>query len=386
MPLSSPLIGLLLALVMGPETPDGPGLPPVSQNAALQYWQGQVFLPRWADMTKEEQDALNDPVHAPLHKPALDLIARGERALQYISRGAAMDHCDWGLALDEGPFVLLSHVDHIRPAERLLILRARDRIRRGDGAGAVSDLVAEIRLGRHFASDQTMIGLLIGYSLGDRAAQVIAENLGQLDPESLRRLGRDLRTLPEIDSMSDRLRVEQVVMLGWLRGKIRAGVKPTVEVLTSLIEGSKEEAQSALRAELREVLAKGTEYLTPIVDQAQTLYDEAADLLELPPAQFDAAAAPFQAKLDAANPVVRALFVPFFQFKNLRVVEAKDRARLAMLRAAIAAALDGPEAARQVPDPFGDGPFSASKDGDTLTLTSALKVDGKPFAMTFKMK
>jgi hypothetical protein len=55
---------------------------------------------------------------------------------------------------------------------------------------------------------------------------------------------------------------------------------------------------------------------------------------------------------------------------------------MAMLLAAVAVANDGPEKLKDIPDPFGDGPFEYRKLDGGYELKSKLVVDDKPVTLT----
>ena len=64
----------------------------------------------------------------------------------------------------------------------------------------------------------------------------------------------------------------------------------------------------------------------------------------------------------------------------VKVIDARDRnrARLALLEAAVDVARNGREALAKHRDPFGTGPFEYVARPQGFELRSALQIDGKP--------
>ena len=84
-----------------------------------------------------------------------------------------------------------------------------------------------------------------------------------------------------------------------------------------------------------------------------------------------------QAK-QAASPVARALLPAVTKCVNAR---DRYRARLALLKAAVAVARDGQAALEQHADPFGGGPFDYQATDRGFELRSKLQLDGQPVTL-----
>jgi hypothetical protein len=106
-------------------------------------------------------------------------------------------------------------------------------------------------------------------------------------------------------------------------------------------------------------------------------YEEQRRLIGLPRDQFDAQWPEAQKKV-AADPLARTL-LPALS----KVIDARDRsrARLAMLKAAVAVVRDGQGALAKHADPFGKGPIQYAVRPQGFELRSALTLDGKPVTL-----
>jgi hypothetical protein len=105
-------------------------------------------------------------------------------------------------------------------------------------------------------------------------------------------------------------------------------------------------------------------------DKAPEHYEELAELGSLPLPEFDRKAKAIADKMKTDCP-----FVARFLFDSLpreRYFYAESEARIAMLKAAIAVVLDGPDRLKDFKDPYGDGPFEYSKVGEGFELKSKL--------------
>lgn len=137
-------------------------------------------------------------------------------------------------------------------------------------------------------------------------------------------------------------------------------------------------------SELLDEFLSGTqnEVLGRVAD-AERIYDLAAELLELPADQFDAAYSALEKEAEAAGPLT-AYWLRDTRVKIMRDREVEAEAKMTMLRAALAMAADGSGALERFPDPFGDGPFALTRDDESFELKSKLVIDRKPVQLRFR--
>jgi hypothetical protein len=109
------------------------------------------------------------------------------------------------------------------------------------------------------------------------------------------------------------------------------------------------------------------------------LYDELSALLSLPKSEFDVQYAAFKQRTQAAQPL-SAVLIPAID--QLLAKEHRSQARLAMLLAAIAVEESGPEALKDLKDPFGDGPFAYEAWDNGFELKSKLLFENDPVTLT----
>ena len=116
-----------------------------------------------------------------------------------------------------------------------------------------------------------------------------------------------------------------------------------------------------------------------LIEDVLPAYGELEKLVALSPEEFAKQNPPFIEKTKAAHPLASTLLPAIDKVRN---VDHRNRARLAMLLAAIAVAQDGPDALKNVKDPFGDGPFEYRRLDPGFELKSKLLYDDKPVTLT----
>jgi len=218
---------IALAAWPGLATAQPSGDQPLAANAALKYWQAFASYPELDD---REDEIVGEWHEAPLDA-ATTVIEKGEYALTYLYRGAALATCDWGLDLDkDGIDVQLTHCAKARQLARLALLRSRYRFEQADGAGGVADALAVLKLARDVSSDGLLISWVVRASIEDHrrggsgpmAIGLLATYLPTLDAETLRTLKAGLEALPPADPMQDALELDMKLTLGSFRG-LRVG-------------------------------------------------------------------------------------------------------------------------------------------------------------------
>jgi hypothetical protein len=365
-------LGLMAAAPVPAQTP--PGRPDLGANAALKYWEAFVLLP---PRDESQQRRLGDWRTTPLDDAARKLVADSEKSFLYLRRGAALPRCDWSLDYEDGPSLLLPYLDKARTLALLACLRARLALADGRPADGLDDVLAAFTLGRQVA-DRIMICLLVDYAIEQNAIDATALLLPKLDPAALRRVAERLDALPPAATLEQTFHLTEKEHMGnwtirWLKEMERAGVKDWRAKVRALLEGSGEVEEIMKLAD-----GPSPQRLIQAVEALGPLYDELSGLTALPREQY-LAQWPDVQKKQAANPLARAMLpsVP-------KCVDARDRhrARLALLKAAVAVARDGQGALAKHPDPFGQGPFEYKALPQGFELRSKLTLDGQPISLT----
>src|SRR5215212_180508 len=97
-------------------------LPPVSDNAALQYWQAFAMLPA---LDAKQEKLLENWSEAPLDGAVSKLLDQSHPSLMFLHRAAKLKRCDWGFDYRDGISMLLPHLTKARVLSRLAGLDAR---------------------------------------------------------------------------------------------------------------------------------------------------------------------------------------------------------------------------------------------------------------------
>jgi hypothetical protein len=366
----APLLVTLGAVALASARP--PAQPDLAANASLKYWQAFAQLPPRDDA---QQKRLADWRTTPLDDAARKLAGESDKSFLYLRRGAALPRCDWSLDYEDGVGLLLPHLDKARTLTLFACLRARIALDDGRPADGLDDVLAAIRLGRHVA-DPIMVCLLVDLSIESNAADALALLLPKLDGHALKRVADQLDALPAAATLDQTLVTEREHFVGWgirrlkdleraggggMRAKVRAllGSEDANDII-SLVDDA-----SAAR------LIHALEALQPFLEEQRRL-------VALPRDQFLAQWPALQAKQSANTPA--KVMLPAVA----KVLDARDRgrARMELLKAAVAVARDGQGALANHPDPFGKGPFQYAARPHGFELRSALTLDGKPVTLT----
>ena len=380
MPRALSLTVTLLVLPLGYARADAP--PERDGNAALKYWQAFATLPT---LTHDEQYKLyRDCLSMPLDARARELVGKADYSLEMMRRGAALPRCDWGITYEDGVYLRVPQGPAARTLAALACLRARLRFEAGRNAEALDDVVAAMTLGRHVSREGGFILLLVGYAIEARMGETLAAYLPRLDTKAVQGLKTRLDALPPFASQATALRTCEKETLDWFIREVKAAKDE--ERLLALLgfvgvsegkEGGKRDVRGAARAFLRE--CGGTkEGVLKYAEEARPSYDRLAKKLELPPEQFDKEFER-EAKKQAGNPVFKVFFPAL---PKCRQSQARADARRALLSAALAVRLDGPDALKKHPDPVGGGPFEYVPFEGGFELRSKFKVEDKPLSLT----
>jgi hypothetical protein len=363
---------VLLLLAAAPVAAQPRVQPDLAANAAMKYWQGFAKLPPRDDA---QQERLREWRTTPLDDAARKLVGDSDKSFLYLRRGAALPRCDWSLDYEDGVQLLLPHLHTARTLTLIACLKARIALADGRPADGVDDLLAALTLGRHVA-DPIMICLLVDESIAANADDALALLAPKLDPATLKRIAERLDALPAAATVEQTLVTEREMFVGWgirrlkeleragggnMPAKVRAllGSDDANDIMTLVDDASAKRLIEALEA------------FAPLLDEQRRL-------VALPRDQFLAQWPALQAK-QSVN-VTAKVALPAVT----KVVDARDRgrARMALLKAAVAVVRDGQGALAKHPDPFGKGPFQYEARPHGFKLRSALTLDGKPVTLT----
>jgi hypothetical protein len=359
------LLGVVVLLAMS-DSLSLAGAPPADpgQNAALRYWQAFEGL---GQMQPDPADYLDADSLKPLDDAARLLLNQRQASLLYLRRGAAQPSCDWGLHLEDGPGLLLPHIQKSRDLARLACLSMRRHFEEGRPHEALEDLGAVLMLARNLGADHTMIAMLVQFAIESLAYQSAAPYLMHLDAKGLEALAARLNKLPPTATLRRSIELENEHMIGWLIGQIKKKIDP--QVIEKIMGG---EGSFTVVFKL-----KGEEGAIKELEGLQKDYKELVKILALPRAEQRAKQAELMKKM-VTNQFGK-LLIPAIE--KVQAAEDKMEVRRALFRAAIALAGGGADAARQVKDPAGDGPFEVTKLDRGYELRSKLVDKDKPVSL-----
>jgi hypothetical protein len=350
-----------------------PGSSELAANAAVQYWQAFAQMPT---LDKDQEKILAEWNTVSLDDPAVQkLLAASHSSVMYLQRGAKLPRCDWGLDYNDGVSLLLPHLNKARDLARLAMLHGRNNFEHGNMKGARVIATSIMTLGRHVRRDPIMISVLVGYVIEGMAIDLSAPYIPELKA-NYAQARTMLETLPSATRVQDTIGIEKKFFVEWMIGKLKEEEQRKkgagLELWKNFLTGS------PLPDSLKNVVS--VDEAAKMIQELLPIYDEIAKLVALPKEQFDQQYPAFKQKTKAAHPLA-GVIVPAVD--DLLAKEHKHQARMAMLMAAIAVAESGPDALKDIKDPFGPGPFEYRTLDKGFELKSKLLYEGQPVTMTF---
>src|ERR1043165_5907826 len=99
------------AVAAAADTKKAVDYPPVSDNAALQYWQAFAMM---SPLDAKQEKLLENWDEAPLDDSTNKLLDQTHASLMFLGRGAKRQNCDWGVDYHDGVSMLLPHLGKAR--------------------------------------------------------------------------------------------------------------------------------------------------------------------------------------------------------------------------------------------------------------------------------
>ncbi len=371
-----------LLLPWAPAAADEP--PDLGANAALKYWQAFATLPKFTEA--EQSRLISEYLTMPLDAQARESVSKAEYSLRMIHHGARLPRCDWGIGWEEdGIEVLLPQMSASRVLSSLACLRARMRFADGHAAEAIDDIIAAKTLGRQVSRDGSLIGVLVGYNNEGRTDDALAMFLPELDPGTIQGLKSRLDAFPEGGKPDAGLRRCEAKTLEWFIRRVKSAkdkeslvaLLAPLAVTSSQPEGTPRDSGEQGRA-LLEQCGGTADGVLKFAEATRSSYELLADKMALPLDQFEKE---FERETmrQAGNPVYKLFFPALGKFRRS---QARADIRRALLSAAIAVRLDGPEALKDHPDPVVGGPFEYASFAGGFELRSKFERDSRPVILT----
>jgi hypothetical protein len=245
-------------------------------------------------------------------------------------------------------------------------------LQHGNQIGARDDLLAAFVLGRNASRDGTLIGALVQYACEAIVYGTMAENFGQLSPETLQQLVEGFDAAPVRGTMATAIMTEKIYHVDWMVNKIRRLQQENPGNDTKVMEAlcANDELQDCLVYQHDEegnrdtniwrqlVTASGgtSDGLLKLARESEPLYLRLATIMTSPMPEYEDQIQAFAAEIQKSqNPLVQAHFPgPLLP----RPKEFKIQAWQAMVRAAVEYKLHGESGLQSVMDPLGNGPFA----------------------------
>jgi hypothetical protein len=198
-------------------------------------------------------------------------------------------------------------------------------------------------------------------------------------PEALKKLDKRMSGPPKSLTLAEAFSGEAANFTTWLRGLEKTDATTLFQKggkLHMLIGGGQEDQLLGLLQQRWTDPKTRAAELAGIIAAAS----KGAAVLSVPREQVQPALDAYLAERQAAGMLATIVLTP--KPEHLRLLNEESEARSAMLRAAIAMRLNGPDALKTIRDPFGDGPFDYKATPHGFELSSRLQKRGEHVKLT----
>jgi hypothetical protein len=351
----------------------------IAENAAVKYLRADASLRQSYPLPPDAAEKLQKAVESPLDAEDERLVAAADEALVEFRHGAAIERCDWVISAEDGPVANTAHRGAIKELIAVAEIRARLRFRDGDTPGAMSDVLAAMAAARHLSVDGSLASVLFAYKLENSVTGVLVQNLLRLSPAQVHELASGLNALPRGSNLSTAFESERLGRNDFFLAIVQ-GAKTRGELIEQLLHNIPAlDSNKVLAAEIVDGCGGSVKGYVDCVGQQHSFYVSWASRFILPPEQFEKAYRTEFDEVSKTNPVVRQFTPALWRF---RWTEAYEQTRRALLNAAIAVRLEGPNALNQHFDPYDKKPFAYAVVDGGFRLESLLTEGGIPLSLS----
>jgi hypothetical protein len=378
-------VGIFVFLVLLPRYPVRAQVP-VAQpdpaaNAALKYWQAFALAPT---LDNDQEKILEHWNNVPFDDAALELIDRSRASRESLRRGAKLPRCDWSLDYDEGVRLLLPHLQKSRKLASLAALHARHEFEQGHWHAGWEDVAALLKLGRHLEMEPLFVQRWVGRAIESQGIEAAVPYLPELKSTLLQDKSGVLDEMPAATTLEQVVLKEKQVFLMSTLQQLKQAEQQKKDAWQPLWKGYFE-GSSPSSAEDRNAIqsVKTFAQAVKMLEDLLPIYDELAKQATLPWKEFDARYPDFAKKAKTGNPLAEQI-LPLNE--AMVATERRTQTRMALFKAALAVVQGGPERLKDIPDPFGDGPFAYRALDKGFELKSKLLYRGKPETLAVGQK
>jgi hypothetical protein len=366
------VLGLALIPRPAPSAQATDSGPDRSANAALKYWQAFALLPA---VDKDDEKRLEQWNKVPLDPGLLKLIEKSQGSREYLHRAARLRRCDWGLDYEDGVFMRLPYLPKARSLAVLTALHARHAFEQGHWRAGWDDVTALLALGRHLEMEPLFIQRWVGRAVESVAIDAAAPYLPEMKAVLAADAPAVIDALPSGATLEQVVRREKEVFLMSAIRQLKETERRRPGSWKEFWKNGFDHPESRGAAQSVQTFDQAVKWLEDFLP----LYDELARLAALPSKEFEARYPEFIAKAKAVNPLADQVLP---MNRVMVATEQRTLARLALFRAALAVIQGGSDRLRDVPDPYGDGPFEYRTLDGGFELRSKLRYQDKPVALT----
>lgn len=251
-----------------------PASKPQMTDAAFDYEQAFEAM---SVLTEDDQSLLAGEVdyQSPTAKA---LILKVAPALNHLYRGSAKPNCDWGLNLEEeGAAAAFPHLANVRLLAKCAMFRARYNWAQGGKHESLKDLRATLALANHVGvkGNNGYVSLVIQYEIEAVTLSFIFNRLKNAAAAEIFAGMRDTIPIHTDNAPKTALLLERDVIVPWVKQYVSAS------------SSNPREKKTRVRFLDDLVRRYGRQKISDAVEETRDHYTRVADLLDLPPDEFE---------------------------------------------------------------------------------------------------
>lgn len=292
-------------------------------NPALRYYQAFISAPT---LSQDDRDYLFNREWLGEKLPVRlgELVTRyGNEFRQVHAAAVATVPCDWGVDMTPGPFTLFPHLAQCKGIAQAARLRAMWDLQNGRPEEARDDLLGALALARNTSRHGVLIAVLVQMAMENIVCSAIAENFHQFPSDLLPGLAEGLASAPARGTVAASVPAEVASFVDWLESRIAqlqkqnpqddAKVMIALQELVNNFDGGEEtpkpRGQPTLWQQINKAAGGTSAGVVKLLDQARPLYPRLAQIMNLPPTEYEEQIKSFHADIrGSTNPFMSQFF------------------------------------------------------------------------------
>lgn len=202
-------------------------------NPALLYWQAASELPQLTDDQAKELTFVANGM-SPFDAAKDKELLKSELTFRMLRKATdSSATCDWGLATEDGPGMILPHVSKMREMSNLAILRAEALFADGKVKEGTDWLLISHRMARHVGAGDLLVSYLIQEIMEIATIRAAGRHCLTWDAPTRHDYAAALKALPPLHSAQAAFNGE-LIFIDWVERHTAADGRPDTQLQAAI--------------------------------------------------------------------------------------------------------------------------------------------------------